>query len=71
MYLSSFHLSVIVGIILGDAHLRRRSKNGNTHIIFGQSFIYFPYIWHVFTLLSPYCAGMPYIDFSVIKGKRH
>lgn len=71
MHISSFHLSIIVGIILGDAHLRRRTKNGNPHIIFGQSFVNFPYLWHVFTLLSSYCAGMPYIDNTIIKGKRH
>jgi hypothetical protein len=70
-FISSFHLGVIVGTLLGDAFLRRVGKNGNARIIFGQSLVNFPYLWHVFSLLSPYCAGVPYLDYSVVKGTRH
>ena len=71
MYISNFHLGVIIGIILGDAHLRKESLKGNTRIIFGQSLVNFPYLWYVFTLLSPYCAGLPYLDYSILKGTRY
>jgi LAGLIDADG DNA endonuclease family. len=71
MYLSSFHLSVMVGVLLGDAYIRRGGDNRNARILFGQSLVNFPYLWFVFTLLSPYCAGLPYLDSSVIKGVRH
>lgn len=71
MYLSSFHLGVMVGVLLGDAYMRREGDNRNARILFGQSLVNFPYLWFVFTLLSPYCAGLPYLDSSVIKGVRH
>lgn len=56
----------MVGIILGDAHFRREGENGNARILFGQSLKNFPYLWYVSTLLSPYCASVPYLDSSVI-----
>jgi len=71
MYLSSFHLGVMVGVLLGDAYIRKGGDNRNARILFGQSLVNFPYLWFVFTLLSPYCAGLPYLDSSVIKGVRH
>jgi hypothetical protein len=71
MYLSSFHLGVMVGVLLGDAYMRREGDNRNARILFGQSLVNYPYLWFVFTLLSPYCAGLPYLDSSVIKGVRH
>jgi len=71
MYLSSFHLGVMVGVLLGDAYMRREGDNRNARILFGQSLVNFRYLWFVFTLLSPYCAGLPYLDSSVIKGVRH
>jgi LAGLIDADG DNA endonuclease family len=61
----------MVGILLGDANFRRGGDNRNARIIFGQSLVNFPFLWFVFTLLSPYCAGLPYLDSSVIKGVRH
>lgn len=61
----------MVGILLGDAHFRRGGGNKNARIIFGQSLVNFPYLWFVFTLLLPYCAGLPYLGSSVIKGVRH
>lgn len=71
MYISSLHLGVMVGLLLGDAYLRRGSGNSNARILFGQSLINFPYFWFVFTIMSPYCANLPYLDSSVIKGVRH
>lgn len=62
----------MIGILLGDGHLRREGTNKrNSRILFGQSLVNFPYLWYVFILLSPYCAGLPYLDSSVIKGVRH
>lgn len=71
MYLSNFHLGIIVGIILGDGHLRRATKNSNTRIKFGQSTVNFPYLWFVFTLLSSFCAGLPYIESNKLNGILH
>jgi hypothetical protein len=61
----------MVGVLLGDGYMRREGDNRNARVLFGQSLVNFPYLWFVFTLLSPYCAGLPYLDSSVIKGVRH
>lgn len=50
---------VLVGLILGDANIRRPGKNGNPHIQFNQGFVHLEYVLFVFSLLSPLCTHFP------------
>lgn len=61
--MSYYHRSIFIGILLGDAHIRKiNSSKNNARVIFKQSIINFPYIWYVFTQLFPYCASYPKLE---------
>lgn len=49
----------IVGLILGDLHVRKRRENGNTTLNFKQSSINQLYIEHLYSLFHPYCMTPP------------
>lgn len=48
---------VLVGILLGDAHIVKRSSTGNSRIVYAQTAIkhkaYFDYVYSIF---SPFCV---------------
>lgn len=48
---------VLVGILLGDAHIVKRSSTGNSRLVYAQTAIkhkeYFEYVYSIF---SPFCA---------------
>jgi len=47
----------LVGILLGDAHIVRRSSTGNSRLVYGQTAVthkaYFDYVFNIFL---PFCA---------------
>jgi hypothetical protein len=49
---------VLVGILLGDAHIVRRSSTGNSRLVYAQTAIkhreYFDYVYSFFV---PYCVS--------------
>jgi LAGLIDADG DNA endonuclease family len=64
----SYYLSVITGILLGDASIRRSASNHNARLGFSQSITnHFEYFWHVFTILAHYCSFLPYLDKTTLK----
>ena len=68
--LPSYHLSVLVGIILGDGHINKYSHTSpSARIMFSQSFKNFPYLWFVWTILSPLCSLVPYVQFKIKNGR--
>jgi hypothetical protein len=71
-YMSNYHRSIIIGILLGDAHIRKLNLiNNNARIIFKQFIINFPCLWHVYMELFPYCNSYPNLDFSKIGSKKY
>ena len=65
--MSYYHRSIFIGILLGDAHIRKiNSPINNARIIFKQSIINFPYIWFVFRELCPYCVSYPKLEIAEI-----
>jgi LAGLIDADG DNA endonuclease family. len=58
--MSDHHRSILIGIMLGDATIRKIDiPNNNARIIFKQSMVNFSYLWLVFTKLFPYCNSYP------------
>ena len=50
---------IIIGLLLGDGHIERRSKSGNSRFIYGQSSLrlhHLNYFLHVFKLFKPYIS---------------
>jgi hypothetical protein len=68
--MSSYHRSVFIGILLGDAHIRKiELPKHNARINFKQSIINFPYGWFVFMQLFPFCRSFPVLCKTKLKGK--
>jgi hypothetical protein len=64
------HGSLYIGIMLGDATIRKINiPNNNARIIFKQSMVNFSYLWLVFTELFPYCNSYPKFYSSKFKDK--
>jgi hypothetical protein len=57
---------MLIGIMLGDGHMEKRSLNSNTRFKFGQSGLENKreYFNHIFNLLLPFCTPglLPYIN---------
>jgi hypothetical protein len=70
-YVPSFHLSVLVGLLLSDAGLSKQNKSKNARLGFKQSMIHFPFFWSTFMILSHYCMSIPYSDNATINGKKY
>jgi hypothetical protein len=68
-YIPTFHLSILVGLLLSDAGLSKQKKSKNARLGFKQSMIHFPFLWSTFMLLSHYCSFIPYRDNTKLKGK--
>lgn len=50
---------IIIGLLLGDGHIQRRSINGNSRFCYGQSSLrkhHFNYFKHIFKLFKPYLS---------------
>lgn len=59
----------IIGLALGDLHIRRRSKNSS--LSFKQSIKNEPYIIHLYTLFQEFCKMSPKIYDEQLKDKVH
>ena len=50
---------IMIGLLLGDGHIQKRSINGNSRFIYGQSSLrlhHLNYFYHVFELFKPYLS---------------
>lgn len=63
-----FQRSIIVGLILSDGWVQRRS-GWNPRIGFKQSLKNFEFFWDVFTQLSSLCSGYPWLTKNMKRGK--
>ena len=68
-YLNIQSLDVFVGILLGDAYLKKGKGKVNVRIGFKQSIINFPFLWLVYTELIHYFSTLPRFEFAKVKGK--
>jgi len=62
---------VLIGILLGDAHIQKKSSNGNSRLIYTQSAtIHKEYFYYIYNLFKPLCVNnhIPYLNNS--KDKR-
>lgn len=55
---------VLVGLLLGDAHIQQRLSTGNSRLRYAQTVKHDAYFYHVFDLFKKYCT----VDFNVIEG---
>lgn len=70
--LPSYHLSVLVGILLGDGNISKFSITATSaRITFEQSIINFPYLWFVWTIISPYCSLAPHVYFKTLNKRSY
>lgn len=60
---------VLIGLALGDLHIRKRFKNTSLH--FKQGIKNEPYIIHLYTLFQEYCKMTPKIKDARVKDKTH
>ena len=60
---------IIVGLALGDLHIRRRNKK--TCLNFKQCINHEAYILHLYTLFQEYCNMSPRIKDAAVNGKTH
>lgn len=62
---------ILIGMILGDAHMRRFSTKiggkGSARVIFLQSKAQSEFIYHLYAIFQSYCASPPKENFSKIK----
>lgn len=70
-YLNTMSLDFFIGILLGDAYLKKGHNSINVKIGFKQSIINFPFMWTVFINLSHYCSILPRFEFANLKGKKY
>jgi hypothetical protein len=68
----SYYVSVMVGILLGDASISKYSNNSTrARLSMAQSIINFPYLWFVWNILSPFCSILPFVNFHYLKSGVH
>jgi hypothetical protein len=51
--------AILVGLLLGDLYARKRTKTGNTLLMFEQGIVHKDYIYHLYDLFSNYCRTAP------------
>ena len=61
LYLTQIQRDIIIGIMLGDCHIKKMSglKNGAPMIQYNQGFVHLPYILFLFQFLAPLCTHYP------------
>lgn len=68
-YINFFVLALLIGVMLGDGHLRR--WNTSARFVFKQSIINFHFFWDVFIHLIHYVASMPSGGKQMLNGKAY
>lgn len=69
--ISSELKEVIVGLALGDIHIRKRKKTWNTYLCVKQSIKNEVYVIHLYDLFQEYCNMTPRIKDTRLLGKTH
>jgi NADH-ubiquinone oxidoreductase chain 4L len=59
IFITKIQLETIIGIMLGDAHIKKMSLNGNPTIQFNQGFLHLEYVLFLFQILAPLCVHYP------------
>jgi LAGLIDADG DNA endonuclease family len=52
---------IIVGLLLGDLCMQKRTKNSNPRCIFAQGVVHKEYLFHLYSLFEDYCGIEPKI----------
>jgi hypothetical protein len=60
---------ILIGILLGDAHINRRSPTSNSRLIYGQTTKHKEYFDLVYNIFKPLCVSnhKPYFNQSIDK----
>ena len=66
-YLNTISLDLLIGLILGDAYIKKGNNSVNIRIGFQQSIINFPFMWAVYIGLAHYCSSLPRFDVAYLK----
>jgi len=53
---------ILVGLIIGDLHVRKHTKNSNAKLRFEQGFVHNDYLFHLYELFESYCSTAPKIS---------
>jgi hypothetical protein len=53
--------NILVGLILGDLHIQKRTINSNPVLKFEQGLVHKDYLFHLYDLFSSYCRSAPKI----------
>ncbi len=53
--------NILVGLILGDLHIQKRTVNSNPVLKFEQGLVHKDYLFHLYDLFSSYCRSAPKI----------
>ena len=64
---------IMIGLLLGDGHIQKRSINGNSRFIYGQSSLrlhHLNYFNHVFELFKPYLSKDLVLKKKIFTDKR-
>ena len=64
---------IMIGLLLGDGHIQKRSINGNSRFIYGQSSLrihHYNYFYHILELFKPYISKEFIIKEKSFKDKR-
>lgn len=71
IYISDEVKSILVGLLLGDAHIVRRSTTGNSRLVYAQTAVkHKAYFEHVYKLFSNLCAKNYTVQSRIIRDKR-
>jgi len=57
--LSQYQFQALIGLTLGDAHVKRRNQNYNTSICFEQSLAHEPYLFYLYGMFKNLVATAP------------
>lgn len=70
-HLSDYQKSALIGIMLGDAHMRiQKSKRSiNAHLYYKQSINHYYYLWDVYHIFSPFCKIIPKKKYTKLNSK--
>jgi hypothetical protein len=59
IFLTQIQKEIIIGIMLGDGHIRKAAIRGNPYIILNQGLLHLDYILFLYLFLSPICTRFP------------
>src|SRR5260221_1670994 len=60
---------ILIGNILGDLYVNKRSNNANSRLEFKQSIKNRIYIYHLYSLFQDYCSSRPRIETITLKSQ--